>query len=271
MEGDALRLHQIVNNLLNNAIKFTPHGGEVRVKLIRGGSSALLSVADTGIGIDTDVLPHIFDRFKQADSSSKRRHGGLGLGLAIVEHLVTLHGGEISVISERGNGSEFIVELPLVVRRNDIAENSSFIAADSDTGDNTLTGLRLLVVEDDPDSLEMLRMTLERGGAKVSGVCSSAEALKALEGSEFDVLISDLGMPEMDGYDLITAVRRELRIDPTDLPALALSGYAGADDRDRSLASGFQTHLAKPLEMSTLVSAIASILPDRRMAESTGK
>jgi CheY-like chemotaxis protein/two-component sensor histidine kinase len=266
MDGDALRLHQIVNNLLNNAIKFTSQG-EVKVRLTRSGDSAFLSITDTGIGVDADVLPHIFDRFKQADSSSKRRHGGLGLGLAIVEHLVSLHGGRISAVSERGKGSEFTVELPLAARRSEAETDALADVVEIEPVYQRLVGQHLLVVEDDPDSLEMLRVTLERGGANVTGVSSTSEAIEALDGGSYDLLISDLGMPDLDGYDLINFVRNELRRGPEALPAVALSGYASADDRDRSLASGFQLHLAKPLEMSTLLEEIVSLLPESGSAQ----
>jgi PAS domain S-box-containing protein len=269
MDGDALRLHQIVNNLLNNAIKFTSHG-EVKVRLTRSGDSAFLSITDTGIGIDADVLPHIFDRFKQADSSSKRRHGGLGLGLAIVDHLVSLHGGRISADSERGKGSKFTVELPLTARRGEAEPDLLSDETDVDLVCQRFAGQHLLIVEDDPDSLEMLRMTLERGGANVTGVTSTSEAIEALDSGSYDLLISDLGMPEMDGYDLINFVRNELRRGPETLPAVALSGYASADDRERSLASGFQLHLAKPLEMTTLLAELVSLLPDSGVAGSSG-
>jgi CheY-like chemotaxis protein len=190
--------------------------------------------------------------------------------LAIVDHLVSLHGGRISAVSERGKGSEFTVELPLAVRRSEAEPDLLSDDVDADLVYQSLAGQHLLIVEDDPDSLEMLRMTLERGGANVTGVTSTSEAIEALDSGSYDLLISDLGMPEMDGYDLINFVRNELRRGPETLPAVALSGYASADDRERSLASGFQLHLAKPLEMTTLLAELVSLLPGSGVAGSSG-
>lgn len=263
MDGDALRLRQIVNNLLNNAIKFTPGGGRVTVRLSRCGRSACLSVSDTGTGIPSDILPRIFDRFQQADSTSRRSHSGLGLGLAIAKHLAEMHGGGITAFSDGpGRGATFTVEMPLVERSVSVPPDTAIEAFNGDLLDSarSLQGVRLLVVDDDADALQMLRVALESLGASVACESSGRAGLERLRDERFDLLISDIGMAEMDGYDLIRSVRETMNLAAERLPAIALSGYVSVEDRERSLSSGFQMHLAKPVDLTALPANIARLL-----------
>ncbi len=247
-DGDKFRIQQIFNNLLTNAVKFTPDGGTVSITLERDGETAKFSVRDTGIGIPSELLPHIFDRFRQADASSKRQFGGLGLGLTIVKNLVELHGGTISVYSDGENsGAIFTVELPLIAQIELPAlPPPSIVEA------KTLDGKRILVVDDELDALELMRFVLTQNGAEVTCVNSAKKALQESEANEFDLLISDLGMPEMDGYDLIREVRQSSKDYQKNLPAIALTGYVSADDRERVMLAGFQIHLPKPIDIEKL-------------------
>jgi PAS domain S-box-containing protein len=268
--GDPARLQQIVSNLLSNAIKFTPERGRIEVRLQRIDSNARLEVRDTGVGIEAAELPHIFERFRQADSSNVRAHGGLGLGLAIVDYLVRQQGGAVSVESEGpGKGATFIVELPLTssevvtsaAGRVDLfSDQAHVMLANSETfAEQTLKDLRILVVEDDTDTRELLKTILERCGAEVCAVISSNAALAAMTESIPNVLISDIGMSGESGYDLIKKVRA---LDPERggrVPAVALTAYAAAADRRQALLAGFQTHLAKPVEADELLAVIASL------------
>ena len=256
--GDRVRLEQIVVNLISNAAKFTPSGGRITVTLARYGGLARLRVSDTGQGIDKAVLPHIFERFRQADSTSRRGQGGLGLGLAIVRHLVDLHGGAVWAESAgEGRGATFTVELPI------LESPVPGAAVRDDPGEPRgpempLRGLRVLAVDDDADTLEVVRLVLHDNGANVLVASSVGEALAALRHSTVDVLISDLGMPGADGYDLIRQVRgleRETRGQPT--PAVALTGYASDEDRTRALTAGFQMYAAKPVDPVQLVELTA--------------
>ena len=261
--GDTHRLHQIVSNLINNAIKYTPEGGEINVRLERVGETAKLTVTDNGVGIAPEMLSRIFERFEQGDSSSRRTYGGLGLGLAIARHLARLHGGKIEGFSEGpGKGSTFTVTLPLMRTYTAPTRGESTppsLRANAEA--QLLLDTTILIVEDDIDSLEMLRVSLESAGAHVESVDRSRKAVDVLRnGRGFDVMISDLGLPEMDGYDLIREIRGGLAISPEQLPAIALSGYASDDDRARSLANGFQLHLEKPLDISMLPDAIRRVI-----------
>jgi CheY-like chemotaxis protein len=256
--GDTARLQQIVWNLLSNAIKFTPQGGRVRVSLQLTGPEARIEVADNGAGMRPEVLPYIFDRFHQADRSITRRFGGLGLGLSIVKHLVELHGGVVQAMSDGENlGATFTVTLPVVgditehERRRDRSEN-----LEAGIG---LEATRLLVVEDEPDTLEFLRRLLTTHGATVLTAATAPEALLLVRHERPDLLISDIGLPEMDGYDLIQRVRRE----PSpgrDIPAIALTAYARSEDRTRALRAGYQAHIAKPVEPNELLAMVASFV-----------
>ena len=267
--GDPSRLQQVAWNLLNNAIKFTPANGRVYVCLRRTDAEVEVTVSDTGQGISSEFLPNIFDRFRQADSSSTRKYGGLGLGLAIVQQLVELHGGTVSAASEGdGRGATFTMRLPLV------AVHTSQTLPDYTDGDRqrepgqrsvnakhlpALDELRVLVVDDDPDAREILKIMLARCGATVRTAGSVHEALEALKEWKPDVLISDIGMPEEDGYSLINKVRS---LDPENgglIPAVALTGYAGVDDRPRSISAGYHTHIAKPVEFTELATVVASL------------
>ena len=258
VSGDASRLQQIVWNLLSNAIKFTPRGGRVRVSLGLTGSHARIEVADNGVGIRPDFLPHVFDRFHQADRSITRRFGGLGLGLSIVKHLVELHAGDVQAASNgEGQGATFTVTLPVV---RDLAEyERRQELPDSLESSVPLNAIRLLVVEDEADTLEFLRRLLTTHGATVLTAASADEALLLVRNERPDLLISDIGLPEVDGYDLIQRVRRE----PSpgrDIPAIALTAYARSEDRTRALRAGYQAHIAKPVEPNELLAMIASFL-----------
>jgi PAS domain S-box-containing protein len=261
--ADPTRLQQVLWNLLGNAIKFTPEGGHVWVAAHRHGDDLEISVRDDGEGIAPEFLGQIFSRFKQADSSSARRHGGLGLGLAIVKQLVELQGGVVRAASEGlGRGSTFTVTLPLhesALVEGSIESSGTWRRLDPDRLISArLDGRRVLAVEDQPDMLESLRHMLEEHGAKVTPVASGTAAYELLSQrpGDFDVLVSDLGMPGMDGYELIRRIRNELRIDATQLPAVALTAYARDEDRRRALLAGFQAHLAKPYHVGQLLIVI---------------
>jgi PAS domain S-box-containing protein len=263
--GDPVRLQQVVWNLLSNAVKFTPRGGRVEVRVERINSHIEILVKDTGQGIPSDFLPHVFDRFRQADQTSTRQHGGMGLGLAIVRHLVELHGGTVSAISEGENhGSTFIVRLPVspvyqVDNSTDrIHPSAEDLLVSSECVDR-LDGIRILVVDDELDTRELLKAGLQDCGATVAIASSANEALQQVNETIFDLLISDIGMPMHDGYDLI----RRLRALPDEhvmrMPAIALTAYARAEDRMRALRSGYQMHVPKPVELNELVTVILSL------------
>ena len=264
--GDSIRLQQIVANLVSNAIKYTPPGGRIDVTSKRDGESALIEVADTGVGIAPEMASRIFERFEQGDNSSRRSFGGLGLGLTIARHLTELHGGTISVDSKgEGKGATFSIRLPLM-KSFAAPYRNSFAPLSPDRQNAPLNRTRVLIVEDDHDSLEMLRLVLENSGAEVTSVDRSQKAVDELGRNKFDVMISDLGLPGMDGHDLIREIRGPLGIDATELPAIALSGYVAEDDRHRSLSNGFQMHLQKPLDVSTLAATIRELL-DRSLSQ----
>jgi signal transduction histidine kinase len=260
--GDADRLQQVVWNLLSNAIKFTPQEGSVEVRLRQTPTSAEMRVSDSGVGIRPDFLPYVFDRFRQAEGSITRSHGGLGLGLSIVRHLVELHGGTVEVQSEgEGKGAAFTVHLP--VRSSLSEEILPLVASERQIGPwgnpALLAGLRILVVEDEADTRELLVTALEQCGAQVIAVPSAAAALEQLDSGPADVLVSDLGMPDEDGYSLIRKVRARAPGQGGSVPAAALTAYARAEDRSRVLASGFQMHLPKPIDPGDLVNMVASL------------
>ena len=269
--GDPNRLRQIITNLLSNAIKFTPEGGRVEVRLERVDSHARLKVRDTGTGIRAEDLPHIFERFRQADSTSTRAHSGLGLGLAIVRHLVELHGGTIHAESQgEGQGATFTIELPLTAMqvKSDGAERAQVMPEQARVtideresfGDPcALEGVQVLLVEDEQDTRELIRTILEGCGAQVTAVASAGAALAALEQVKPDVLVSDIGMPGENGYELIKKIRALKPERGGRVPAVALTAYAGSKDRRRALLAGFQTHLAKPVEPDELLAVVASL------------
>lgn len=257
--GDRNRLQQVIWNLLSNAIKFTSSRGIVEIKLEAIGSNAQIQVKDTGVGISADFLPHVFDYFRQADSKITRSFGGLGLGLAIVRHLVELHGGTVSAESLGiGLGATFIVQLPLIkdegISKDEL--NSSLIP---DFSSLPLEGVRILVVDDEADTREFLTFALEEYGAETMVAASAAEALKALELYHPDVLLSDIGMPEEDGYSLIRKVRSLSLERGGSIKAVALTAYAREEDQQRAISAGFQMHVAKPVEPAELVAAVSSL------------
>ncbi|MET0622667.1 MAG: ATP-binding protein, partial [Pyrinomonadaceae bacterium] len=267
VSGDPDRLQQVVWNLLSNAVKFTPQGGRVGVRLASAGGHAEVEISDTGRGIPAEFLPHVFDRFRQADGRITREHGGLGLGLAIARNLVELHGGTITAASPgEGLGSTFRFSLPLLRTRNDergmmneeatgTSEHSSLVTHHSPL----LEGLHVLVVDDDRDSREVVAAALAREGARVTEAGSADEALGAVTRLRPDVLVADIGMPGEDGYSLIARVRALGADSGGSLPAAALTAYAREQDRERALAAGFQTHLAKPVEPQTLTATVARL------------
>ena len=265
--GDPARLEQVVWNLLSNAVKFTPQGGRVRVETRRVEAVVELVVSDDGIGISPEALPYVFDRFRQADTTSRRRHGGLGLGLAIVRHLVELHGGSVEASSPGpGKGASFRVRIPLAApaprsEDRDRPRTEAVRQVSPDPGrPPPLDGLRVLVVDDEPDARRLLETVLTRCQAEVETAGSVAEAIAALAAFRPDVILSDIAMPDEDGYELIRRIRAMESEQLRRTPAVALTAYARNEDRMRALAAGFQMHLAKPVEPGALATAIASLV-----------
>jgi PAS domain S-box-containing protein len=267
ISGDADRLQQVFWNLLSNAVKFTPKHGRVQIRLEQINSHVEITISDTGKGIDPEFIPHVFDRFRQADQTTTRRQGGLGLGLSIVRQLVEMHGGTIEAESEgEGKGTSFIVKLPRLIaiprtekeeeKRVHPTASKEYLSIDCAP---ELTGLRVLIVDDEADARELLKQVLEMCGSEVATTGSAAEALAALEAESFDVLVSDIGMPEEDGYTLINKVRLLPPEKGGRIPAVALTAYARVEDRVRALTSGFQVHVPKPVEPVELVAVIASL------------
>jgi PAS domain S-box-containing protein len=264
ISGDADRLQQIVWNLLTNAVKFTPKGGKIQVKVQRVNSHVEIVVSDSGVGISKEFLPYVFDRFRQADASITRTQGGLGLGLSIVHQLVDLHGGTVAVQSEgEGKGATFTVTLPFIgVISQKEAESVHPTQSEeiiSFEGLPSLDGLKVLVVDDEADTRELIGEVLKECGSEVIITRSAAEAFAAIEQHKPDILISDLGMPDEDGYSLIEKIRALPSERGGDIPAAALTAYARAEDRMRVLRSGFQFHLPKPVDSAELVTVVASL------------
>jgi CheY-like chemotaxis protein len=252
-------------NLLSNAVKFTPKSGHVQVRVERVNSHVELAVSDTGIGIKPDFLPHVFERFRQADAGTTRKTGGLGLGLSIVRHLVEMHGGTVRAASEGENqGTTFRVRLPLMIVHaegiREIREHPRTEKRGPLVRLGNLSGMRIVAIDDEEDALGLLRVVLETAGAEVITFTSAQEGLQHLLDVHPDALVVDLGMPEMDGFEFISHVRssdhRELR----DIPAAALTAFARADDRTRVLESGFEMHLAKPVDPGELVASVATLV-----------
>lgn len=259
VHGDAERLRPVVANLLSNAVKFTPTGGLVTVRLVRVADRTTLTVTDTGTGISAEFLPHIFERFRQADSGSTREHAGLGIGLAIVRYLVELHEGSVHAESlGQGKGATFTVDLPLTGPATGNADvlDASVIPV---SRLNTLGGIRVLIVDDDTDSRDLFTVILSQQGAEVTAVETVHTALAALRLARPDVVLCDLAMPGEDGFALI----RKLRSWPNDqggaVPAVALTAYARLEDRARAIAAGFHMHLSKPVEPPALIEAVARL------------
>ena len=262
VDGDAMRLQQVLLNLLTNAVKFTARGGSIRLRAARDRGFAMIEVADTGKGIAANLLPHVFERFRQGDSSSTRHHGGLGLGLTIAHQLAVMHGGRIEVESEgEGRGSKFTVLLPIVAlagggpsqTRTAVSENDAFPA-------NSLRGFHVMIVDDEASVRDLVALTLAKCGASVTVASSVEDALRLMESLAPDVIISDIAMPGMDGY----AFMEKLRTLPRPAaPVIALTAYASVQDRDRALASGFHRHLSKPVDPAVLVRAVADSRPEK--------
>jgi PAS domain S-box-containing protein len=265
ISGDANRLQQVLWNLLTNAIKFTPKGGEVRVLLERVNSHVEISIIDTGEGISAEFLPFAFDRFRQADASTTRRHGGLGIGLSIVRQLIELHGGTVRVKSPGLQmGSTFIVALPLMVvaPSAELATRqhprvSNLLVKMPKTKD-ALAQLRVLVVDDEPDARALVKRLLEKYGAVVTTTPSAIDAIEHVISGTFDIVVSDIGMPDEDGYSLIRKIRQLSPAQHGAIPAIALTAYARAEDRVRAIAAGFQMHVVKPVEPIELITMVAS-------------
>jgi len=268
--GDADRLQQVVWNLVSNAVKFTPPRGKVEVRARRESGALEIVVRDTGGGIPADLLPHVFERFRQGDATKTRAHGGLGLGLAIVRHLVELHGGTVQATSAGvGRGSQFTVSLPIRATAaatsddpppSSVAdEPSSASAPRSSTDANRLRGLRVLVVDDEPDARDLVTQVLEGCGADVTTTASVLDALRELAKLRHDVVVSDIGMPLVDGYSLIRRIRALSAADGGATPAIALTAYSREEDRREAQAAGYQRHIAKPVPLDTLVTAVAEL------------
>jgi signal transduction histidine kinase len=256
--GDPGRLQQVIWNLLSNAIKFTPKRGQVRIRLVRIDSELSLTVSDTGQGISPEFLPHVFDRFQQADTGTARSHGGLGLGLAIVRHLVELHGGSVQAASPGpGQGATFSVMLPVLALTDTQAAEAHGVG--SAPAAPMLTGVRVLVVDDEPDARTILSAVLEQRGAVADTAASPDEALAALQGARYDVLVSDLAMPGQDGYALIRRVRALPAEAGGRIPAVALTAHVGAEERTRVVQAGFQMHVAKPVDAVELTVVVANL------------
>jgi PAS domain S-box-containing protein len=255
VSGDATRLQQVIWNLLSNAVKFTPKGGQVAVQLEHVDSQAQITISDTGKGILPDFVPYVFDYFRQEDGATTRKFGGLGLGLAIVRHLVELHGGTVQVASPgEGLGATFTVKLPLMPVQSDVALNSSFSEPSCD-----LNGIQVLVIDDETDSREFVAFVLEQSGASVTTATTASEGFALLTRSQPHVLLSDVGMPDMDGYMLMRQVRTLPAEQGGNVVAIALTAYAGDFNQQQALQAGFQQHMAKPIEPEALIRVIANL------------
>ena len=272
VSGDPDRLQQVIWNLLSNAVKFTPRGGRVQMRLQRVNSHVEVTVSDTGSGIREDFLPHLFERFRQGDSTTTRMHGGLGLGLAIAQRIVELHGGRIEAFSPgEGKGATFRVQLPIMIVHAEV-EPERRVHPRVETRRApaefpTLPDICVLAVDDDPDALTLVREILETAGARVRTATSGRAALESIEADVPDVLVSDLGMPGMDGFEMIQRIRK-MEGRARELPAAALTAYARSEDRAKALRLGFEMHLAKPIDPSELVAAVASLARRRRATTS---
>jgi PAS domain S-box-containing protein len=270
LRGDPGRLQQVIWNLLTNAVKFTPSGGHIDVVMERVNSHVEVSVEDSGIGIKPEFLAFVFDRFRQADASTTRRHGGLGLGLSIVKHLVELHGGSVRVKSPgEGKGATFIVALPISVIRaeeGERGERPSFSDVDVSSIElPSLAGVRALVVDDQPDARILICRLIEEHGGRCILAQSGADALRLIGEEDVNILVSDIGMPDFDGYDLIRRIRT-MHTSARNIPAIALTAYARTDDRQRALLAGYQMHVSKPVDPRELIAGIASLLNLRQQA-----
>jgi signal transduction histidine kinase/ActR/RegA family two-component response regulator len=278
--GDANRLQQVIWNLLSNAVKFTGEGGNIEARLGRAEGQVEIRVKDSGIGIEPAFLPHVFDRFRQAEMSSTREYGGLGIGLAIVRHIVEMHGGSVSAASHgKGQGATFKIRLPLITASrlaqpvqaaqpaqpaqpggpSPVAPPPELKERTTSENSHRLNGVRVLLVEDNLDTLEMLKFIFNEAGAEVVTATSVDKALEALDRFKPDALVSDIAMPDRDGYDLIREIRAREPERGGKIPAVAVTAYARAEDRVRVLASGFQMHIAKPIDPDELIAVVSSL------------
>jgi CheY-like chemotaxis protein len=264
VRGDPARLQQVLWNLISNAVKFTPAGGRITVTVRRTESHVELAVTDTGIGISPEFLNHVFDRFRQADPSTTRRHGGLGLGLSIARHLTELHGGTLEAASDGlDRGATFTVRLPvtaaLPVEAARPLRPAALEEAASEPATVSLTGVKILVVDDQPDACDLIERLLRDRGAEVTTASTVDTAIDHLAAAPYDVLISDISMPGRDGYDLIGYVRSL----PSGIPAVALTALAREEDAQRAIAAGFDRHLAKPVTAAALIGSVSDLHHDR--------
>jgi CheY-like chemotaxis protein len=268
ISGDPGRLQQIVWNLLSNAVKFTPKGGKVDVIVERVNSHVEVTVNDSGRGIKSEFLPYVFERFRQADASTTRQYGGLGLGLSIVKQLVELHGGHIRVTSAgEGLGATFIVSLPMAAVHGDEKREhpTSRYTSELECEDIKLDDLCVLVIDDEPDARELIRRVLSQCNAHVITAASAEEGLKILLAQRPNVIVSDVGMPEKDGYQFIREVRSLSASDGGRTPAIALTAFARSEDRTRAMRAGYQVHISKPIEPQELIATVGSLagqIPD---------
>ncbi|PZV11127.1 MAG: hybrid sensor histidine kinase/response regulator [Leptolyngbya sp.] len=259
--GDSTRLQQVIWNLLSNAVKFTPENGRVTVQLARVGNQAQITVIDTGKGIPADFLPHVFDYFRQADGSTTRQFGGLGLGLGIVQQIVGLHNGTVEAESHgEGLGATFTVRLPLMPIQPAVSPDLSAAPRSLD-----LSGVRVLVVEDEADSRELIAFVLEQAGASVITATTADEALVALTQSPLNAILSDIGMPEMDGYQLMQQVRSRSPEQGGNIPAIALTSYVGEADQQQAFSAGFQAHLSKPVDSDHLIAVVSNLCHSKKV------
>ena len=257
IEGDLKRLHQMLGNVVSNAIKFTPEGGRVEVCCAVEGGVITIEVRDTGVGIGRDFLPYVFERFRQADSRSTRRHGGLGLGLAIARHLAEQHGGEIRAESEgTGRGTRVVLRLPAASSRGPSAMHRGVDAASPSIPEVRLDGATVLVVDDHHDARELLATLFDGCGAQVVQCDSAESALAVLGASSVHLVVADIAMPDVDGHELIRRVRQQ----GNPVPAIAVSAYARPEDRGRALASGYEAYCTKPIDAAQLLEVVRSVL-----------
>ena len=269
IEGDPDRLQQVFLNLFSNAIKFTPEYGSIEIRIKRAGSNVEVEVSDTGQGIKPEFLPFVFERFRQADSSYTRQVGGLGLGLAIVRHLIELHGGSVGIKSEGENmGATFKITIPVIIEpetQQSSQQNSGKPLAQPET-EAMLKGVRVLLVEDNDDSRDMLQIMFEQHGMEITAVGSAAAALSAIEQVQPNILVSDVGLPGEDGYELIRKIRLLAPEQGGTVPAVALTGYASLQDRTQALDSGYQEHLSKPVDIDKLIELVKDLVVRDKIA-----
>jgi CheY-like chemotaxis protein/two-component sensor histidine kinase len=267
--GDPSRLQQVMWNLLSNALKFTPRDGMVRISATRDNAYVSLTVSDTGTGIRPEFLAHVFERFRQADASTTRKHGGLGLGLSIVKHLVEQHGGVVQADSEgEGRGATFTVQLPVAAGSVQLPQTARKTAPapvppPAEEGPSQLSGVNVLVVDDEADARELIKRILNDAGAQVHTAGTAAQALQLLLSERPQLMISDIGMPDIDGFELLALVRALGAGKGGDLPAIALTAFARSEDRTRALREGFAAHVAKPVEPAQLIATVSAITARR--------